>query len=60
MAAAPPNPQVLFERERLRWRAAIQMEDQRLWDATDMMRKAVDVTYGVKPERNGSYDVSKN
>ena len=55
---APPNPQVLFERERLRWRAAIQMEDQRLWDATDMMRKAVDVTYGVKPERNGSYDVS--
>ena len=34
------------------------MEDQRLWDATDMMRKAVDVTYGVKPERNGSYDVS--
>lgn len=57
-APVPLNPQQLFERERMRWRGALQMEDQRLWDATDMMRKASDVTYGFKPEKGGSLDIA--
>jgi hypothetical protein len=60
MAAVAPalNADQLFERERLRWMSAIQKEDQRLWDATDMMRKAQNVTYGIKPEKNGRFDIS--
>lgn len=58
MAVAPPlNPGQLFERERLRWRGALQQEDQRLWDATDMLRKAANITYGMKPEKGGGYDI---
>ena len=59
VAAPPPvlNAQQLFDRERRRWRSVLQSEDQRLWDATDMMRKAADVTYKVKPEKNGRLDI---
>ena len=57
VVAPPLNPGQLFERERLRWRGALQKEDQRLWDATDMMRKAANITYGIKPEKSGSYDI---
>ena len=56
-AVAPLNPQQLFDQERLRWRGAIQKEDQRLWDATDMMRKAANFNYGIKPQKDGSFDI---
>ena len=51
------DPIELRLRERARYLTALQKYDQRLWDATDMMIKSEDITYGIKPERNAQYDI---
>ena len=55
--AAPLDPMELRLRERARYLTALQKYDQRLYDPTDMLIKARDITYGIKPERNAQYDL---
>ena len=49
-----------YLRERRRYLGALQKEDQRLWDPDEMLLKAYDVTYGLKPEKGKSYDVPQH
>jgi len=57
-APAPLNPVELRLQERARYLTALQKYDQRLWDPTDQLLKAEDITYGINPERNKQYDLS--
>jgi hypothetical protein len=51
------NPMELRLAERRRYLTALQKYDQRLWDPVDMMRKQVDLTYGIKPEKDKQFDL---
>ena len=60
MAAADDekfDPVELRLAERRRYLTALQKFDQRLYDPVDMMRKAADITYGIKPEKNKQFDL---
>lgn len=60
MAAADDekfDPVELRLAERRRYLTAVQKFDQRLYDPVDMMRKAADITYGIKPESNKQFDL---
>ena len=61
--AAPPAPldiDARFLRERRRYLGALQKEDQRLWDPDEMLMKAHDVTYGLKPEKGITFDMPQH
>ena len=51
------DPMELRLAERRRYLTALQKYDQRLWDPVDMMRKSYDITYGIKPEKDKSFDL---
>ena len=44
-------------RERKRYKKSWADEDQRLWGADEMMRKAVDVTFGMVPKGEKRFDI---
>ena len=51
------DPVELRLAERARYLTALQKFDQRLYDPVDMMRKARDLTYGVKQEKDKQFDL---
>jgi hypothetical protein len=46
-----------FERERRRYNKVLEAEDQRLWGPDEIMRKAYDITYGMKPKGEKTFDL---
>ena len=46
-----------FERERRRYNKVWADEDQRLWGPEEMLRKAYDFSFGIKPKREKTTDI---
>ena len=57
IAAPVVDEAARFERERSRYNKVLESEDQRLWGPEEMMRKAYNPTFGIRPKGEKTFDI---